>query len=267
MTRCKDGSLDRRSLLSSWGGISAFVVLQGGCIIQQLRAKTGASIKVREAFVAMPRQPSGSQQRLGLRVIAISQSRRCVLWDLSCQGSGQGLSQWLWPFQLALWNVRRPSVTTVLGLMPECRNDDGRCAVEAAALAVLDCIFAATESASPQRVAESSSPAGTDISATAQAANKGGDGLPFVTVTVKPLTDPGGGAAAGIPAAVQDPPAQARLLVSQYAAGLIVGAAACDSTNASIEALDLPKRLDEKLVVISGSPSAVRPKVVNVIGL
>ncbi len=46
---------------------------QGGSIIQQLRAKTGACIKIREEVVSLPSALPSAQPRLDLRIIAVSQ--------------------------------------------------------------------------------------------------------------------------------------------------------------------------------------------------
>jgi hypothetical protein len=61
------------------------MLLQGGRIIQRLRAENGASIKVLDASVVLPVQLPRSQQRTELRVIAISQLIRCPERYRSCQ--------------------------------------------------------------------------------------------------------------------------------------------------------------------------------------
>jgi hypothetical protein len=119
-----------------------------------------------------------------------------------------------------------------------CRGDG----VEAAALAVLDCIFAAAEIAPAPGVPEARGAAGQRKSVPAQAATKAADGLLREEATAETLTTPGG-IGAGSPAASQEPAVQARLLVSQYAAGLLIGTAAGDSTAASITAADMPECL------------------------
>ena len=53
---------------------------QGGSIIQQLRAETGACIKIREEVVSMTGASPDAPSRVDLRIIAISQpASRCYV--------------------------------------------------------------------------------------------------------------------------------------------------------------------------------------------
>ena len=71
--------LSLKTMRDAW-----LTLLQGGRIIQQLRAQTGASIKVRDASVIMPGQLLGNEHCPELRIIAISQLTRCSIWYQCC---------------------------------------------------------------------------------------------------------------------------------------------------------------------------------------
>ena len=139
--------------------------------------------------------------------------------------------------------------------------------MEAAALAVLDCIFAAAGSASPARTPVAGAASGRGTTQSDQAATK--SPIAHVAAAVGTVTPPAltpDGAPAASPVETQEPPAQALLAVSHYAAGMLIGSAAGDSGLADIIAEDMPERRDERVVVISGRPTAVKQMVVKVIG-
>ena len=57
-----------------------------------------------------------------------------------------------------------------------------------------------------------------------------------------------------------------RLLVRAYTAGLLVGTAAAGVRATSVEAVELQGRPDEKAVVVSGYPPAVKQEIVSILG-
>ena len=145
------------------------------------------------------------------------------------------------------------------------RVDSGRCGVKAAALAVLDCIFAAAEVAPRTRAPAARGTVAQGTSVPAQAARKQADERLGQEATAETVMTPDGTQPLR-PADSQEPIVQARLLVSQYAAGLLIGAAAGRSPAADMTAVDVPDRLDEKLVVLSGAPKAVKQMVARLLG-
>ena len=276
---------------------------QGGSIIQQLRAETGACIKVLEEVVSMPGTSPGVRVRpaVDLRVVVISQPASRFLpasitalvlpLVVDCQDLEHEPKH---HHESVLWLNMRP------GHLPGRRDDDRRCSMEAATLAVLSRMFAAADAAPPARgqpvhatlaAQQSIAPAHVAANSNRTAADgtaHGGDHKPERTdVTAADcrnspdlaLRQAGRIASTGTatPSAfdaqcgMADPDFASRtvevcLLVTHFTAGLLVGSASGSGEATHARVVGLPGRRDDTAFIVSGCLSTVKQQVATIAG-
>ncbi len=185
-----------------------------------------------------------------------------------------------------------------------CRDGGAQCSLEAATLAVLDCLFAAAEAAPPARdvpahtaLTAQHSIAANDVAAAApglhQAASdgivRGGHGSsarqPVVAASgcYRPeLAEQHSSRDASARTAAQsiadpehsatDPASErrlveVRLLVTHFVAGLLVGTAAGPGRAMHVRVVAIPGRRDETALVVSGCLPAVKQEVARIVGV